>query len=250
MIDTHAHLDTEVYDNDRDEVFAKALESGVSNIIIPATEPNGFHNIIQLANSRKNLYYALGVHPHTANEYNEEVEQEIKTIAETDDKLKAIGEIGLDYFYDFTPRDLQMKVFAKQLALAEALDLPVIIHNRESDKDLIAILEKFNNRIQFVLHCFSSNINTANHAMELGAYFSFTGNITFKKFDLSEVIELIPNDRIMLETDSPYMTPVPYRGKRNEPKYLNLIANKIAEIKKININEVIKMTTDNAKKLF
>lgn len=250
MIDTHAHLDTDVFDADRNTVFSEALDADVNTVLIPATEPAGFQNIISLSNSRPNTFYALGVHPHTADTYNPEVETFIKNTYASDNKMKAIGEIGLDYYYDFSPRELQMQILAQQLELAESLNLPVIIHSREADQDLLNILKSFRGKVKFVVHCFSSNLETAHHLLELGAYFSFTGNITFKKIDLSQEISFIPNDRIMLETDSPYMTPVPFRGKRNEPKYLGLIAEKIAEIKKININEVKKMTTDNAKKFF
>ncbi|MGB9702055.1 MAG: TatD family hydrolase [Candidatus Kapaibacteriota bacterium] len=251
MIDTHAHIFSEEFDNDVTEVIENAFNSGVEAIILPAIEPKTFEKVINVSNLSKNLFFSMGVHPHNAQEFNDEVSNKIIEFA-SNPKMKAIGEIGLDYYYDFAPQDLQKEVFRKQLKLAKELNLPVIIHNRESDDDLLKILNsEQDGSLRGVLHCFSSNEEIMKKAIDLGLLISFTGNITFKKSEgLREIVKLAPIEKIMLETDSPYMTPVPFRGKRNEPKYLELIAKKISEIKLINLEEVIKMTTLNAKKFF
>ncbi len=250
MIDTHAHLDTEAFDQDREEVIRRAMDSGLEAIIIPGIEPKDFERVILLAQKHKNIYCGLGVHPHNATDYNEDIAQNIREIAK-DSNVKAIGEIGLDYYYDFTPKDVQISAFKSQLALAKELNLPVIIHNRESDEDLISTLKDLQDgSLKGVLHCFSSDVNVLKQALDLGFMVSFTGNITFKKSTLDEVVRAAPLDKIMIETDSPYMSPVPFRGKRNEPEKVKYVAGKIAEIKSISTEEVISMTTNNAKHLF
>jgi TatD DNase family protein len=250
MIDTHAHLDTEAFDEDRSEVINNAFDSGLKAIIIPAIEPKAFDNVIATAESHKNVFCSMGVHPHNASELNDEVIDIIYHNTKNP-KVKAIGEIGLDYYYDFNPPNVQQIAFRKQLKLAKDLGLPVIIHNRESDDDMLRILEEEQDgTLGGVLHCFSGDKYMLDKALDLGFYISFTGNITFKKTDLDEVVMNTPIDRLMLETDSPYMTPVPFRGKRNEPSRVSLVAQKIAEIKSINFDEVVSMTTKTAIKFF
>ncbi|MFP4369206.1 MAG: TatD family hydrolase [Candidatus Kapaibacterium sp.] len=250
MIDTHAHIDTEAFDDDREEMLRRAKDAGVEAVIIPAIEPSGFDNLIELINKNENLYGAIGIHPHNASGIREEDIKKVESLA-AEKKIIAIGEIGLDYYYDFAPEEAQQDLFRKQLKIAKRMELPVIVHNRESDEDLLRIIkEEQDGRLKGVLHCFSSGTETLNKAMELGFHVSFTGNITFKKTDLDDVVREVPEDRFMIETDSPYMTPVPYRGKRNEPAKVSLVAQKIAEVKSLSIEEVISMTSENAKKLF
>lgn len=251
MIDTHSHLDSEQFAEDYQDVIRESFDSGVQAIILPAVEIAGFNRIVQIAESDERLFFAAGIHPHSAAELTAECDSEIIRLAQHP-KCKAIGEIGLDYYYDFQPKDVQREAFRKQIRIAQECNLPMIIHNREADTDIISVLkEELSTRpINAVLHCFSSPMDVAMEAIEMGMYISFTGNITFKKSELSPIVEALPLDRIMLETDAPYMTPAPNRGKRNHPKYLKLIAEKIAEIKQINIEEVIEMTTVNAKRFF
>lgn len=250
MIDTHAHIDTEAFNEDRDEVIKRAIDSGVEKIIIPAIEPKAFNDVVKVADQNENVYFGIGVHPHNANELNDEVLNQIEEIS-SHNKCVAIGEIGLDYYYDFVEKDTQKDAFRKQLELAKKLNKPVIVHNRESDQDLLDIIEeKQDGTLKGVLHCFSSEEPIMNRAMDLGFNISFTGNITFKKFNLQSVVENVPEDRYMIETDSPYMAPVPNRGKRNEPAYVKLVAEKIAELKNIKLDEVLKMTTKTAMDLF
>ena len=251
MIDTHAHLDSRHYIDDYDQVIESAFADGLTGIIIPGIESEGFEKIKQISNSYPNIYAAYGVHPHEALKYNDEVQSIIIDYL-NNKKAVAVGEIGLDYFYDFCPKDIQKSVFRSQIKIAQNKNLPMIIHNREADGDIIEILESEHiaKPINGVLHCFSSSSEIADKAVNMGMHISFTGNITFKKSDLDEVIDTVPIERIMLETDSPYMTPVPYRGKRNNPIYIKLVAQKIAEIKKLTIEEVISMTTQTAKSFF
>lgn len=250
MIDTHAHLDSEEYNQDRDEIINEAFNNGIENIIVPAINPKNFDNVIKLTENYDKIYCGIGIHPHDANSYNKEIEKVIYNLTENS-KVVAIGEIGLDYYYNFATPEVQKIVFKHQLKIAKETKKPVIIHNRDSDNDLLEILKnEQNGNLTGVLHCFSGNTNFLRSALELGFYVSFTGNITFKKFDNIDTLIEAPLDRIMIETDSPYMTPAPFRGKRNKPSFVKLVAEKISEVKRINIEEVIKMTTHNAKKLF
>ena len=251
MVDTHAHIFVEEFQSDFDEVLSNAFSNGVKKIIIPSIEPKTFKKVLEVSSLDNRLYCSMGVHPHNAAELNDDV---LMTIEEhcRNTKVIAIGEIGLDYYYDFNPPEIQKKAFIEQVRLAKKLNLPIIVHNRESDGDLLTILEKEQDGdLRGVLHCFSGDIEMMKKSVELGFHVSFTGNITFKKAEvLREVVRETPLDRILLETDSPWMAPVPLRGTRNEPKNLNLIAAKIAEIKSISINEVTKMTTKSANQLF
>jgi TatD DNase family protein len=250
MIDTHAHIDFNAFDDDRDEVIQRAFDSGLEYIIIPGVETKDYDRLINLSSRYDKIFCAIGVHPHNAKDANEEVYQKIIDNTKNEN-VKAIGETGIDYFYDFAPKDLQQDVFKRHLQIAKQTDLPVIVHNRDADDDILRIIdEEQDGNLKGVLHCFSSDINVMKKAIELGFHISFTGNVTFKKSNLAEVVEAVPLDKIMLETDSPFMTPVPNRGKRNEPKNVKFVAEKISEIKSISINEVIQMTTRTAKKLF
>lgn len=250
MIDTHAHLNFDAFNEDIDEVIQRAKSSGLEYIIVPGVEPENLNSLLEFAKSKKEIYCGMGIHPHNAKESGmNELQLVVKN--STDDKVVAIGEIGLDYFYDFATPDEQKEIFRAQIKIAKNMNLPVIVHNREADNDIYDILEEEQDgNLNGVLHCFSSNADFLEKAINLGFHVSFTGNITFKKVNLEEVVKKAPIDRILLETDSPFMTPVPFRGKRNEPSYVKYIAEKIAEMKNISIDEVISMTTVNAKKLF
>lgn len=250
MIDTHAHIDADAFDEDRAEMIQRAFDEGVEAIIIPAIEPKRFQGVLDICESHQTVYCGMGVHPHNANDFNQEAETLILN-SMVHQKVKAVGEIGLDYYYDFAPKDVQKKVFRRQLAIAKECGKPVIIHNRDSDADLIEILkQEQNGELTGVLHCFSSDLQTLHTALNLEFHISFTGNITFKKSMLDEIVKATPLSRIMIETDSPYMTPVPHRGKRNEPAFVRFIAQKIADIHQVSLEEIITMTTRNAKSLF
>ncbi|MGB9771966.1 MAG: TatD family hydrolase [Candidatus Kapaibacteriota bacterium] len=252
MIDTHCHLDSSDFDLDREDVILRAKESGVDSIIVPAIEPKNIDSVVELANKHEHIFCAIGVHPHHSKEFDLNVEEKICSILEKKDpKVVGLGEIGLDFYYDFSPKETQREVFRRQLQIAKIYNLPAIIHNRDANNDLLEILEKEQDgTLRFVLHCFSQNSEFLQEALKLGAFVSFTGNITFKNNKFSGVVKEVPNDRFFLETDAPFMTPVPFRGKRNEPSYIRLVAQKVAEIKSLPINQVIQMTTNNAKNFF
>lgn len=250
MIDTHAHIDFDLYDEDRKEMLERASHEGIEAVIIPSVDPKDFDRVEKVSDEHEIVYRAIGVHPHNAKQVDEQTLEDVEKRSHKD-KVVAIGEIGLDYYYDFAEKHEQFYAFKEQLTIAKARKLPTIIHNREADEDLIRILKaEQDGSLGGVLHCFSSDVGTMKRAVDLGFHISFTGNITFKKVDLDDVIREVPLERVMLETDSPFMTPVPHRGKRNEPKNVSYIAQKIADIKSISINEVIEMTSKTAKNLF
>lgn len=255
MIDTHCHLQTSQFDSDREVVIAEAEAAGVISFVVPAIDKESFEATLAIANSHPNIHCALGIHPHSASEWSEVVGQKILTEIKANPKVVAVGEIGLDYFYDFAPRDVQIQAFREQIALAQSLQKPVIIHTRDCIRETLDIVEECYKDIprtyifgQF--HCFSGTPDEMKKAVELGFYVSYTGNITFKNSVLTETVRETPIGAMMLETDSPYLAPVPYRGKRNSPAYLPMIAQKVAEIKQLTINEVMAATTTNAQKLF
>ncbi len=252
MIDTHCHLASKEFENDFQMVIENAKVNGIDTFIVPSTSVDDLGKIIQLSNSHDEIYFALGIHPHNCIEYNQEVENQIRNWHNSfPNKMVAIGEIGLDYYYNFHPNDQQIDVFRKQLCLAKELGLPAIVHNRDSDEDLLRVIrEEQDSTLNVVLHCFSGTKEFLQKALELGCYVSFTGNVTFKNSKFYEIVYEVPNDKFFLETDCPYMTPHPHRGKRNEPKFLKLVAEKVAQIKNITFEEVAEMTTRNAKRFF
>ncbi|PKL79568.1 MAG: hypothetical protein CVV25_07395 [Ignavibacteriae bacterium HGW-Ignavibacteriae-4] len=251
MIDTHAHIDTEAFAEDIEEVIARAKAVGVEHIVIPAIEPDAFDNLVALVDKYDMLYFGIGVHPHSADKFDDSVEQRIREIAKHP-KCVAIGEIGLDYYYnELSAADVQKHAFRRQIEIAKELGKPIIVHNRDSDDDLIDILTEYQDgNLKAVLHCFPESKELLEKAIHLGFNVSFTGNITFKKSEHKEVLELVPLDRFMIETDSPYMAPVPNRGKRNEPSFVKEIAKKISEVKNMNYENILEQSTKNAKSFF
>lgn len=255
MIDTHCHLQTAQFDSDREAVIAEAESAGVTSFIVPAIDIESFEATLAIANALSNIHCALGIHPHSASQWSEEIGQKIMTEIRTNPKVVAVGEIGLDYYYDFAPRDVQIQAFREQIALAQSLKKPIIIHTRDCIPETLDIVEECykdtaKTYVFGQFHCFSGTPTEMKKAVELGFYVSYTGNITFKNSGLTDTVRETPLDAMMLETDSPYLAPVPHRGKRNTPAFLPLVAQKIAEIKQLTPNEVMAATTTNAKKLF
>ncbi len=251
MIDTHCHIQVHDYDTDRDAVLRTAAEHGVVAIVVPAIDEGTFEATLAMTgNTLLPTYCGIGVHPHHAAEVSRATLSRIEELAARD-RVVAIGEIGLDYHYDFAPRDVQQRIFREQLRIAKRTNHPAIVHNRESDDDLLRIIsEEQDGTLQGVFHCFSSTTDMLSRALDLGMHVSFTGNITFKNSTLGDVVRNAPLDRIMLETDSPWMSPPPFRGKRNVPERVHAVAEKVAEIKGIDIGEVVRATTATAKKFF
>lgn len=251
LFDSHAHLDSKKFGSDRDKVIKRAFESGVSYIMNPGADYESSINAVKLAESYERIYAAVGVHPHEADSMDDMMLSLIKAMARKT-KVKAIGEIGLDYHYDFSPRDVQKFWFRKQLQLAKELKMPVIIHDREANQDVLDMLKEENQfETGVLMHCYSGSAELAKQYIKLGAYLSIAGPVTFKNARKTvEVVEAVPLDRLMIETDSPYLTPHPYRGKRNESSYVKYVCEKIADIKGLSYEEVALQTAENAKKYF
>jgi TatD DNase family protein len=251
FIDTHAHLFFENFKEDVDDVILRAKENGVDFIVVPATDIKTAKEAIALAEKYEQIYATVGIHPHDTKDWNENLILEIEALAKHP-KVIAIGEIGLDYYYDFSPRDIQIKAFKSQLDLAIKLKLPVVIHNRDSDEDMMEIIQSYcGTGLKAQFHCFNGSLKDAIELMNMNHFISFTGNITFKKSDsLREIVRNIDLNHLMLETDSPFMTPVPYRGKRNEPSYVKYVAQQVAEIHKLSIEDVGRITSLNAFRFF
>lgn len=247
-IDTHAHLNFKAFKNDYAQAIERAFGVDVSKIIIPSSNLETSKKAVEIAESYKNIFAAVGLHPIHINEtFNEE---EYLKLAKKN-KVVAIGETGLDYYHDRTNAELQKEVFSKHLKLASRLNLPIIIHCREAGDDILSILTGQNPLPRGVFHCFSENWQFAQVILEMGFYLSFTGIITFtKNQETFEVIKNTPLEKILIETDSPYLTPESHRGERNEPAYVVEVAKKIAELKKIPVEEVENQTTKNAEELF
>lgn len=251
LIDSHAHLDDRRFDDDREMIINNLKNNNIELVINIGADLKTSVASVDLANKYENIYAAVGVHPHSAKEVNTMVMEMIKELAENE-KVVAIGEIGLDFYYDNSPRDIQRKWFIEQLKLAKELDLPVIIHTRDASQETYDILK--NNQdgtVRGVMHCYSGSVEMAARYIDMGFYISLGGPVTFKNARVvREVAEAVPLDKLLIETDCPYLTPEPYRGKRNEPVYVKYVAEKIAEIKGITYKELVKATNENAKRLF
>ena len=248
IVDTHCHLYFEELNKDLDGVLNRANELGVNTFICVGTNINDSHESLTLAQKYKNIYATAGIHPHDSKDAAEDDLQELRKLLDNE-KIVAVGEMGLDYFRNISNSDTQKIVFKDQLKLAEETNKPIVFHNREADKDIINILSDFPNVIG-VAHCFSSSYETAVRLIEMGFYISFSGNLTFKNSHLPEVAKKLPLDRLLVETDSPFLSPVPYRGKTNEPGRTRYVVEKLAEIFDSDIDQIASTTTANAKNLF
>lgn len=251
LFDSHAHYDDEKFEPDRPEVLERALNRGVSLVLNAASDIETSKKSILLAEKYPYIYTAVGVHPHNVEEAGENAVHELKALS-GGKKVVAIGEIGLDYHYDFAPRPLQREWFSRQIGLARELGLPIVVHNRDSHQDVMDVIKAENARdTGGVFHCYSGSVEMAKELLELNFYISFGGVITFKNSRrAAEVVEYLPEDRLLIETDCPYLAPEPYRGKRNESAYIIEIARKVAEIRKTTLERVAEFTMENAKRLF
>lgn len=251
LFDSHAHIDASKFDKDREAVIERAKAAGVAYIMNPGADYESSMKAVELSEKYSFIYAAVGIHPHDASSLDELMLSLLKKMAKNK-KVKAIGEIGLDYHYDHSPRDVQKYWFEKQLLLAKSLNLPVIIHDREANQDVFDILCKVDAfETGVLLHCYSGSGELAKEYVKRGAYISIAGPITFKNVRKGiEVVETVPLDRLMIETDAPYLTPEPFRGKRNESAYVEFVARKIANIKNCSYENVAQETLNNAKKFF
>ncbi len=252
LIDTHAHLDNEQFDQDRETVIANAQANGISHILSVGCDLASSHTNIALAESHPNIFAAVGIHPHDAAEADDAGILELKTMIGNSQRIVAVGEIGLDFYRDRSPRNVQRQAFRKQIALAREVNLPIIVHDRDAHDEVMHILvEEKASDVGGVLHCFSGDTSMAKACLDLGFYLSFPGTITYPKNEAArEVVRNIPIDRLLVETDCPYLTPSPFRGRRNEPAHVRYTAEMVAEIKGLTVEDVARITTLNAFRLF
>ena len=251
LFDTHAHMDDRAFDADRKELLADLPRQGIGLLMNPGCSLESSRNAVKLAESYDYVYAAIGSHPDAADEVNDAVLEEYRQLyKDHPGKIKAIGEIGLDYHYEDIPRELQKKAFIAQLELARELELPVIVHERDAHEDGLAIIKAFP-EVTGVFHCFSGSAELARQLTELGWYIGFTGVLTFKNARRAiEAAQAIPIDRIVIETDCPYMSPEPFRGRRNDPGKVYRMAEKLAQIRGITPEEARAVTLENGKRLY
>ncbi len=252
LVDSHCHLDFDDFEGDTAEIIARARENGVNMILNAGNNLNELENQLALSEKYPFVYAAVGVHPHNAQEYPELTAEEIiaKTVHK---KVIGIGETGLDYYYDYAPKDLQIKLLKEHIKASQETNLPIIIHNRDSDDDMMNVLGEAYRQKPFpgVIHCFSSSEKFAEFALSIGFYLSASGMITFNKSaELRDIFAKVPLERLLVETDSPFLAPVPERGHRNEPSFVRYTAEKLAQIRDIPFEKLAQITSDNFCNLF
>ncbi len=250
IFDTHAHMDDRAFDTDRSALLAQLPAQGIALIMNPGCSLDSSRAAVALAGQYDYLYAAVGSHPDAADEVNEETLAQYRLLARSSAKVRAIGEIGLDYHYEDIPREIQQRAFRAQMALAQELKLPVIVHEREAHEDGMKIVEEFQD-VTGVFHCYSGSLEMAKMLIRRGWYIGFGGVLTFKNARKAvEVAAQIPLERIVLETDCPYMSPEPFRGRRNDPGRLHLVAEKLAQLRGVSVAEIENITLENGKKLY
>ena len=251
FIDSHAHLDDERFEKDRDEVIDSLYGNDVEALLNPGADLNSSKEALDLAEKYPFIYAAVGIHPHDSKYMKEEHLDIFKEMA-GNKKVIAIGEIGLDYYYDNSDRDVQRKWFREQIRLAKDLDLPYIVHNRDAHEDVLRIMkEEHYDGVRGILHCYSGSAELSREFIKLGFYISLGGPVTFKNAKAPKLVaKEVPFDKLLIETDSPYLTPEPFRGKRNEPKYVRYVAEEIAKIRNVSLDELAEKTRENFNRLF
>ena len=251
LIDSHAHLEMPDFKKDLEAVIQRAKGSGVEYIFTVGTEKKDWKRAVEIADSHPSIYAILGVHPHNAKEIDDQTYPTLRGLCRNG-KVRAYGEIGLDFFRNLSPRDIQLKRFREQIGLAKELDLPIVIHDREAHRETLEILKSEKaEESGGIIHCFSGDYEMAKACLNMGFYISIPGSITFKNAEGSrEIVERIPLESLLVETDAPFLTPEPFRGKRNEPSYVRYTAQKVAEIKKVSFEKVAEITTENALRVY
>ena len=250
LFDTHAHMDDHAFDADREALLAALPQQGIGLLMNPGCSLESSRNTVKLAREYDYIYAAVGSHPDVADEVNEDTLEEYRRLCRENPRVKAIGEIGLDYHYEDIPREIQQKAFRAQMALARELGLPAIVHERDAHEDGMKVVEEFP-EVTGVFHCYSGSAEMARWLVNRGWYIGFTGVLTFKNARKAlEVAAAIPLDRIVLETDCPYMSPEPFRGKRNDPGKLYRMAEKLAELRGLPLEEIHAITMENGRRLY
>ena len=250
FIDSHSHLVLEAFDQDRDNVIQEAFSSGITHLVQSCDNLEEIKKNIFLTQQYENIYSSVGIHPHEAKTWDGNSKDLIKQYSK-EKKVIAIGEIGLDFYYNLSPKDVQMQVFREQINIANEVSLPIIIHTRDASKETIEILKEEKALTGGVFHCYTGDLETAKEALAMGFYISWSGIITFKNAnDLREVAKNVPLKKTLIETDAPFLAPIPYRGKRNEPKFVKHVAEELAKIHNLSPEEIGRITTENTKKVF
>ena len=251
LIDSHAHLEMSDFRRDLEEVIQRARESGVEYIFTVGTEKKDWKRAIEIAQSHPFIYAILGVHPHNAKEIDDQTYGALKVLCQNE-KVRAFGEIGLDFYRNLSPREIQLNRFREQIALARELELPIVVHDREAHQETLEVLKSEKaEALGGIIHCFSGDYEMAREFMDMGFYISVPGSITYKNAEpFREIVKKLPLESLLVETDAPFLTPIPFRGKRNEPGYVRYTAEKVAEIKKVSIDKVAEVTTENALRVF
>lgn len=250
LADSHAHLEMHDFDHDREDVIKRALHEGINLIITVGTTLDDCKKAVSIAGEYKNIYAAVGIHPHEVKDIDGKTYETLKKLAKMD-KVVAYGEIGLDFFRNLSPRDVQIRTFGEQLELAGEIGLPIIIHDRDAHEETVTMLQGWKGNHGGVVHCFSGDYRMAEKCIDMGFYISIPGAVTFGKSEkLQEVVRRIPVTSILLETDAPYLTPHPHRGKRNEPAYVIHTARKVAELKGLSLEKLAEVTYQNTKGFF
>ena len=250
MFDSHCHLTDGRFDDDRAAVLDAALDAGVTRMVTVASDLQDARAAAELASRHQALWSTAGIHPHAVAEASEADLTEVRELASTCPEVVAIGETGLDYFYEHSPRDLQLSWFEAHFEVAAELDLPIVIHTREAEDDTIAILRNAPASVGKVLHCFTGSMRLLEAGLEAGCYVSFAGIITFSKFDGHDVVRAVPEGRLLAETDAPYLAPVPRRGKRNEPAFVTHVVAALADIRGESVVGVAQATAENAARFY
>jgi len=250
LIDTHAHLQWPAFEKDREQVIRRAFDAGVQEIVNIGYDLKASREAVQIAHDNENVYAVVGVHPHNAKTLGEHALAELRETAQ-DKKVVAIGEIGLDYYRNLSPRTVQTEAFEQQISLAKDLGLPVVIHDREAHADILEVLRRFGKQVTGVMHCFSGSIEMAEEMIGLGYSISIAGPVTFPNaWKLHQLVGKLPEESIVLETDCPWLSPQSRRGKRNEPAYIVETARRIAELRGMSLEDLVKATSRNAERLF
>jgi len=260
LIDTHAHLDMNGFDSDGKEIqsnnknveenLALMKEYGVEKVIIPSVEVNTLDRVVEISNMYENVFSMVGIFPSEAKTYTDEVEEKLIKLAQNK-KVVAVGEVGLDYYWDKAFNDIQQDVFRKQIRLANKLNLPLVVHDREAHKDTFDIIKEENKSSKVLFHCFSGSVEFMRECVKEGWYIAIGGVVTFKNaVKMKEVAKEVPLDKLVLETDSPYLTPVPFRGKPNKPAYVKYVAEEIAKLRGVSYEEITDITSTNAEEFF
>ncbi len=245
--DSHCHLTDHAFEPDRGEAVARAVSAGVGGMMTICSDAADLASVVGLVRAHPEVWGTAGIHPHEARHGTPEALERIRAALRSESRLRAVGECGLDYHYDHSPREAQRAVFRAQLELAAELDRPVVVHAREADSDVAHFIREYRGRVTGVLHCFSGGCELLEVGLEAGWYVSFAGMVTFKRFDGCELLRAVPRDRLLIETDSPYLAPVPHRGKRNEPAYVVRVAEAVAQLRGEPVEEVAAYTSANAR---